>query len=89
MRLGIFCITWNIPVSNPDIEPLFTRRKSALSVAIHNAGQIMKDSLAELDIVHWKDYNKILKEIVIPELDGYFKAREDQYAPVFEYIRKK
>ena len=36
-----------------------------------------------------QDYIKILREIVIPELDSYFEAREDQYAPVFEYIRKK
>jgi hypothetical protein len=79
----------SIPLSNPDIQPLFKRRKSALADAVSNAGQKMKDALAELDIVHRKDYIKILREIVIPELEGYFEAREDQYAPVFEYIRKK
>jgi hypothetical protein len=89
IRLGFFCLMKSIPLSNPDIQPLFKRRKSALADAVSNAGQKMKDALAELDIVHRKDYIKILREIVIPELEGYFEARKEQYAPVFEYIQKK
>ena len=89
IRLGFYCLMNHIPLSNPDIAPLFKRRKSALADAVFNAGQKMKNALAELDIVHRKDYLKILREFVIPALDAYFEAREEQYAPIFEYIKKK
>ena len=83
IRLGFYCMIKNIPLSNHDIEPLFKRRKSALAEAIHNAGKKMKDSLAELDIAQSKDFLIIVRTIVIPRLEDYFKARKDQYAPVF------
>jgi len=89
IRLGFFCMMNSIPLSNPDIQPLFKRKKSALADAIPNAGQIMKDALVKLGIVHRKDYMIILKTIVMQELDDYFMARKEQYAPVFEYIKKK
>ena len=89
IRLGVFCTMRGIPLSNPAIEPLFTRRKSALADAIHNAGKKMKESLAELGIDHHKDYLMILRRIVIPSLETYFTARKDQYAPIFKFPKQK